>query len=450
MKRKLALLLSLLITASSLCACGDPTQLSDDEKLSADYTRSSSYEDTYNYSDGATSAPQSYNTYSSSITNFELKFFRKYYSQLEDKNESFVLNPASTTLQIATIMNGATGDTKDEISLALGSDLTLDNINQCSSYFKSRLEAVSKLSSGEVDELSGKKQEASDTEYIKFENDLFFNDTSDVKTSFLKTNAEYYGSNIFRFMFSDENALTKINSQFSSFTAKNAISDLDSKNTLISITASDISDKWLESYAESDIEKGTFKSDSGDKEVNFMTSNEYMIKSDKAVGVIKYTSKNPLKLVLVMPNEGTSLEDYVADFTNLEYSTLVDSMDITKKVTAKIPEFSIKSKETAQPLSSALTESGLYSLFTEEATFGNITNSDDLVFNEMYEITPEISVSAAGIGGLGNEDTSATVKERTKELEETDETIEFNRPFIFLLIDNESEIPVYIGTVNNI
>ena len=151
-----------------------------------------------------------------------------------------------------------------------------------------------------------------------------------------------------------------------------------------------------------------------------------------------------------MPNEGTSLEDYVADFTNLEYSTLVDSMDITKKVTAKIPEFSIKSKETAQPLSSALTESGLYSLFTEEATFGNISNSDDFMLNEMYEITPEISVSAAGIGGLGNEDTSATVKERTKELEETDETIEFNRPFIFLLIDNESEIPVYIGTVNNI
>lgn len=450
MKRKLALILSLLITASSLCACGDPSQFSDSEKLSTDYTRSSSYEDTYNYSDGATSAPQSYNNYASTITNFELKFFRKYYSQLDDKTNSFVLNPANTTLQLALFMNGATGDSKDEISLALGSDLTLDNINQCSSYFKSRLEAVSKTGDGEVDELSGKKQEATESEYIKLENNLFINDTTDVKTSFLKSNASYYGNDIFRFMFSDENALTKINSHFSSFTSKDTLTELDSKQTLISVTASDISDKWLEAYAESDIEKGTFKAESGDKEVNFMTSNEYLLKSDKAVGIIKYTSKNPLKLVLVMPNEGTSLEDYVADFTNLEYSTLLDSMDITKKVTAKIPEFSIKSEDTARPLSDALTESGLYTLFTEEATFGNISNSEDFMLNEMYEITPEFSVNASGIGGYGNEDTSAPVKERVKELEKTDTTVEFNRPFIFVLIDNESEIPVYIGTVNNI
>ena len=438
------------MTASSLSACSDPSVFSGDETLSDDYARNTSYEDTYNYSDGATSAPQSYNTYSSSITNFELKLFRKYYSQLADKSESFVFSPASTSLQLALLMNGASGDTKDEISIALGSDLTLDNINQCSSYFKSRLEAVSTTGDGEVDELSGKTQEATETEYIKLKNTLFFNDTADVKTSFLKANSDYYGGDIFRFMYSDENALTKINGHFNSFTSADIISSLDGKKSLFSVTASDISDKWLDSYAETDIEKGTFKSDSGDSEVNFMTSNEYMIKSETATGVIKYTSKNPLKLVLVMPNEGIALEDYISDFTNLEYSNLVDSMDITQKVTAKIPEFSISSEKTAQPLSDALTESGLYSLFTENATFGNLTNSEDFVVDEMYEVTPEFSVSAAGIGGIGNKDTSAPIKERTKALSETDKTVEFSRPFIFLLIDNESEIPIYIGAVNNI
>lgn len=450
MKRKLSILLSIIITASVLCACSDPSVFSGDEILSDDYTRNTSYEDTYNYSDGATSAPQSYNTYSSSITNFELKIFRKYYSQMDDKNESFVFNPASTSLQLSFLMNGASGDTKDELSIALGSDLTLDNINQCSSYFKTRLEAVSTTSNNEVDELSGKTQETTETEFIKLKNALFFNDTTDVKASFLRANSDYYGDDVFRFMYSDKNALTKINNYFSSFTFSDIITNLDENQSLFSVIASDINDKWLDSYAETDISKEIFKSDSGEKEVNFMTSNEYMIKSDTATGIIKYTSKNPLKLVLVMPNEGISLEDYISDFTNLEYSNLIDSMDITKKVTAKIPEFSIASKKSAQPLSNALTESGLYTLFTEEANFGKLTNSNDFVIDEMYEITPEFSVSAAGIGGFGNKDTSAPVKERLKKLSEKEMTVEFNRPFIFLLIDNESEIPIYIGAVNNI
>ena len=125
------------------------------------------------------------------------------------------------------------------------------------------MEAVSKQTSGEVNELSGKEEEATATEYVKLENNLFFNDTSDIKTKFLQANASFYGEDIFRFMFSDENALTKVNKQFSDFTNKDAISKLDENGSLISITASDISDLWLNPYAETDIEKGSFKATGG-------------------------------------------------------------------------------------------------------------------------------------------------------------------------------------------
>ncbi len=446
MKRKIALLLSLVISASTLCACGDPTQFTGKENLSDDYTRSTAPTISYNYNDGVTTAPNAYNTYASSITNFELKMFRKYFEQQNEK--TFVFSPASSALQLGLMMNGASSDTKDEISIVLGTDLTVENINQCSSYFKSRIEAVSKIGENEVDELSGKKQEKS-SEYVKLDNNLFFNDTSDVKSAFLQANASFFNADIFRFMFSDENSLAKVNTHFSDFTTDNALTTLDEKQTLISVTASDICDKWLNQYTEADLEEGTFKSTKGDKKVNFMTSNEHYINTENAEGVIKYTSKNPLKLVLVMPKEGTSLEDYVADFTNLEYSNLLESVDITKRVTAKIPEFSIKSKGNAQPLSTVLSSSGLYSLFTEESTFGNISNSDDFMLNEMYEITPNLTVNAAGIGGT-SEIKTTLAKERVEELAETDKTVEFNRPFIFLLIDNESNIPVYIGTADNI
>ncbi len=449
MKKTVALILCLILTVSIMCACTDSTQFSNSEKLSKDYTRSTDPTESYNYNDGATSAPTIYNAYANNIINFELRLFRNYYSQKSDNDNSFVISPIGTALQLGLIANGASGDTKSEIISAIGKDLTIENINQCSSYFKSRMEAVSKMQSNEVDELSGKKQEVSEDEYVKFDNNLFFNDISDVRTKFLQTNANYYGSDIFRFMFSDENALTKLNGHFSDFTKNNAVAEIDKEQTLMSVTAADISDIWLDPYAEADIEKGSFTSNGKNREVNYMTSNESFIKTDKAQGIIKYTSANPLKFMIVMPNENISLEDYITDFNNLEFSNLIDSVDITKKATAKIPEFSIDSEKNAHPLSSALAKSGLYTLFTEDSAFTDLTHTDNFMLNEMYEISPKISVNAAGISGTKSNSGSAPVKERIKGLEKTDLTIEFNRPFIFLIIDNESNIPIYIGTVNN-
>ena len=176
-----------------------------------------------------------------------------------------------------------------------------------------------------------------------------------------------------------------------------------------------------------------------------MTSNESPVKTDKAQGIVKYTSKNPLKLMIVMPNEGVSLDDYVSDFNYTEFSDLLDSFDFTQKVTAQIPEFSIDSEEKPRALSEILADSGLYTLFTDDALFKSITHTDNFMLNEIYEISPEITVNASGI----NSD-SKIVEKRVKALEETKETIKFDRPFIFLLIDNESSIPVFIGTVDNI
>ena len=360
-----------------------------------------------------------------------------------------MLAPINSVFQLGLIANGASGDTRNEISLALGSDLTFDDINKCTSYFKSRMEAVSKTVHGEVNELSGKTEEVTKSEYIKFNNALFFNDTSDIKTKFLQTNTSFYGNDIFRFMFSDENAITKVNNQFTEFTDKNVISKLNESDTLFTVSATDISDLWLNSYAKTDIEKGTFNATGGNREVNYMTSFESYIKSETAQGILKYTKKNPLKFMLVMPNEDISIDEYVSDFNHLEYTKLIESFNITENVNAIIPEFSIKSDGIAKPLSATLEESGLYTLFTEDATFSEMSHSKDLLFNEMYEITPSITVNPAGISGTVDKDGKSVLEKHTKEVQKAENDLKFDRPFIFLLIDNETNIPVYIGTVNN-
>lgn len=448
MKKIIALLLCLSMSAAVLCSCADDTKFSDGDTLSKKYTRSTNPTDTFNYNDGVTTPPTVYNTYASQITDFELKLFRNYRKLNKSQSGTFALSPINTALQLGLMANGASADTQEEIISVFGNDLTVDGINSCSSYFLSRIEAVSQKSDSETNELNGKTTKKTTNDYVKLQNSLCVNDISDIKTTFLQTNSNYFGTDIYRFLFKDQNSVAKLNNSFSEYTDKSAINKLDSSNSLVSVSGADICDTWLNAYAKTEVTKGTFKASSGDKSVNFMTSNENYIKSDLAQGIIKYTNSTPLKFIAVMPNEGISIDDYISDFNNLEYSNLLNGMDLKTKVCAKIPEFSVNSLSESRDLTPALTKSGLYTLFTKDATFSNMTHTDKFMFNKMYEIQSKITVNAAGIGGQKTNGTSAALDKRTASLAKTDKTIEFNRPFIFLIIDNESSIPLYVGVVN--
>ncbi len=99
-----------------------------------------------------------------------------------------------------------------------------------------------------------------------------------------------------------------------------------------------------------------------------------------------------------------------------------------------------------QNITEVLEDSGLYMLFGDEAEFDNLTRSDNFKLNAMYELAPQFSINACGVGGVYSNGDSPALKEHTAEAQKTDVTVEFNRPFVFLVLDNESNIPLYIGT----
>ncbi len=445
MKKFISVILCAALSCSLLAACSDGTKMTSSETLSEKYAHSENAEETYNYSDGATESPLSYNNYISEVTDFELRLFRNIYKN--NSGGSIVTVPVNAALQLGLTSNGASGDTKEEIINTLGDELTLDMINQGSSYFKSRIQAVANITSEKTDELSGKKITSDTSGGVKLENSLLFNNKSDVKSKFLQSNADYYDSDIFRFDFSGENATTKVNGVFSAFTDDTGI-NLNDDDRLLSVTASDIYDAWLEPYAQTDIEDGKFNSASGSVSAKYMRSNETYMKTENAQGIVKYMSATPLKLVLIMPNEDISLSDYISDFSAQKYSELLNSIDYTTKAETKIPEFSISSN--LRQLTDSASASGLYTSFTEDADYFSMSSSDNFMFNEMYEISPDITVNAAGLSGLTKCDASNVLTTRTAQLDEYEMKITFNRPFIFMVIDNESSLPVYIGTVENV
>ena len=156
----------------------------------------------------------------------------------------------------------------------------------------------------------------------------------------------------------------------------------------------------------------------------------------------------PVKFAAIMPNEDISLESYISSLTNLEYSDMLESFKITSLTNAAVPEFSIKSDSKPASLKSELEECGLADLFTDNINLSNITLSDDLFVNDISEIQPSITVNPVGVGGSESVKATVTANTLNKDSKKADGTLKFDRPFIFMLIDNESDIPLYIGTVD--
>lgn len=425
MKKALTALVSVVCCALVLTACADPKAFSVDERLSDNTERSDDITVTFHFDNGNTEPPSSYNTFANSITGFELKQFR---SACLSNGGSFVFSPASSTLQTTMLASAASQELRQEILLAVGGELGVDDLNRGASYFKSRMESVSSL---------GLKKNEKPDNYVKLDGAMLIDDSIDVKTAYLQTVKNYVNYDIFRFDFDGENALDKVNGYLSAYSKQPEISLKNGTVNLVS--AGNICDAWLNRYAKADIAKSTFHGANGNQTLDFMTSNESMIQSDTATGIVKYTADNPLKLVMIMPKDAKKLDEYIKNFDAEELSTLLNSVDVTKTATAVIPSFSVTSPKTAVASSGILSKSGLYSLFGKEAGFSSMSYTEKATVGEMYEIRPDFTLNA---GGINRSDTSLADKSTVSK---TDATVTFDHPFIFMLADNESNIPVWMG-----
>ena len=75
--------------------------------------------------------------------------------------------------------------------------------------------------------------------------------------------------------------------------------------------------------------------------------------------------------------------------------------------------------------------------------------SGKLHLNEMYELEPSLTISASGIGDKAEEkivtDKNALTPGGDNAQQKSKRKLTFDKPFVFMLIDNESNIPVYAG-----
>lgn len=358
-------------------------------------------------------------------TEFAVNLFKA--SSTDGKNS--LVSPLSVMSALAMTANGADGETLKEMEKVLG--MSVGNLNKyLYSYIKN-------LPQGEKYKFS-------------VANSIWINQAGGLTPNqqFLQTNVDYYDAVVYKTEF-DKQAVKDINNWVSKNTdkmIKKIVDDVAHNQVMYLINAVAMDAQWQEVYESSDVRKGTFTlADGTEKKVDFMYSSEgKYLADDYAKGFIKYYKERKYAYVALLPDADIPLDDYVDKLTGEYISDLLNNAENTSVKTC-IPKYKM---EYNIGMTSALMNMGIkYAFMGDKADFSKLGTSSngnvyiDEVQHKTYVEVYEQGTKAGAVTMVGMKDGAAPME--VKE-------VHLNRPFVYMIIDCEHNIPVFMGTMHDV
>lgn len=358
-------------------------------------------------------------------TEFAVNLFKA--SSTDGKNS--LVSPLSVMSALAMTANGADGETLKEMEKVLG--MSVDDLNKyLHSYIKN-------LPQGEKYKFS-------------VANSIWINQAGELTPNqqFLQTNVDYYDAVVYKTEF-DNQAVKDINNWVSKNTdkmIKKIVDDVAHNQVMYLINAVAMDAQWQDVYESSDVRKGTFTLANGtEKKVDFMYSSEgKYLSDDYAKGFIKYYKERKYAYVALLPDADIPLDDYVDKLTGEYISDMLNNAENTS-VKICIPKYKM---EYNIGMTSALMNMGIkYAFMGDKADFSKLGTSSngnvyiDEVRHKTYIEVYEQGTKAGAVTMVGMKDGAAPME--VKE-------VYLNRPFVYMIIDCEHNIPVFMGTMHDV
>lgn len=327
--------------------------------------------------------------------------------------------------------NGADSETLSQMEEVLGRGLTIDQINETISNYLRKI---------------------AEDEDINIANSIWINDINNIKIKdeFLDISSKYYNAKIYKEVFNQKIA-DSINSWVNEKTngmIDKLIDNISPDSIMYLINAIAFEAEWQEEYSSQQIFKDNFTNYQGNKtEVEMMVSEEEKYLADgKAVGFIKPYKNDKFSFVAILPNEEIGIEKYINGMTGESLYNLINSYK-EAKVDAYIPKFSYS---YGVDLNDVLINLGIVDAFDAyKADFSKMAELDteniyiNKVIHKTFIEVDEKGTKAAAATGVEVNVTSAIVDEERY-------TVKLDRSFIYVIMDNETNIPIFIGAVLDI
>ncbi|HWQ80261.1 MAG TPA: serpin family protein [Anaerovoracaceae bacterium] len=363
---------------------------------------------------------------SEAIAGFAVELFQNTVSP----DGNLLISPLSVLCALAMTANGAEDQTLAQMEDVIG--LSVQDLNE---YLHAYLESLP----------AGDKYKVSLANSIWFRDD----DRLTVEQDFLQANADYYGASVYKTAF-DNATLKDINDWVSDNTdgmIEDILDEIPDGAVMYLINALAFDAEWQNIYKESQVHEGTFTTESGEaRNVEMMYGSEHLYLEDgNATGFIKYYAGRKYAFAALLPNEGILLGDYIASLTGAGFmSTLQNARDV--QVNTAIPKFE---SEYSVEMSDILNSMGMTNAF--DAGLADFTGLGVWEDGNLF-INRVIHKTYIAVDEKGTRAGAATAVEMFAGSAPAEEskTVYLDRPFVYMLIDSETNLPLFIGAVTDI
>ena len=390
---------------------------------------------------------------------FSAALFRKTVADEEDPDKNVLISPLSVSLALGMTMNGAKGVTLDEMQKVLGGELTAEQLNAYYAGWSEALEQEKEIvyynptdpeGFGEWEEIRemSKPVSIADAVWIKDDPQMI-----QVPGKFLQTLFDYYRAGAYKAPF-DNSTVDDINSWVSDKTHK-MIPKLLEKDSLtddhvmVLVNALTFESLWLSPYEQWNVGTRTFHAaDGSEREVEMMFG-EYgsYLDDGKATGFVNPYKDDRYCFAAVMPNEGITLDEYIA---GLDGDALTKLLQSTKShdVIGGLPKFSFSYSTRMKQTLKALGMPTAFGDGKESADFSglnSVPNADtyiDEVLHKTFIDVSESGTKAAAVTAVMMANGSAVMDPPIR--------ITLDRPFLFMIVDKQTNLPIFLGAVKDI
>ncbi|HCX45672.1 MAG TPA: serine protease [Ruminococcaceae bacterium] len=364
--------------------------------------------------------------FENAAASFALDLFRDEYKS----GRKTLVSPLSVFTALAMTQNGAEDRTLSEMQKTLGG-LDRDVLN---AYMNAYLA-----------ELTGKDSA------LKCANSIWVDSKLDVKRAFLQKNADFYSAQAYKADFTSTRTVKEINSWVSKNTngmIKKLVDEFDPLTVMVLMNALCLEAEWDDPYTDNCVREGTFKNANGNlvkAEYMYSQETEY-IETENATGFVKYYKGGKFAFVALLPNEGTSIDSYIASLTGKGFLGALNSRKNTQ-VNTQMPKFKC---EYSNSLVNTLKKMGMGTAFDEnKANFSSIAdNSNGNIFigeviHKTFIEVAEKGTRAGAVTAVISEKSAAMPVEQPKE-------VRLTRPFVYAIIDTQTNLSLFIGAQTDI
>ncbi len=371
-------------------------------------------------------------------TAFSHKLFKQVISV--DGGKNTLISPLSISVALAMATNGANAKTREQMQRVIGGNLPIESLNEYFyNYINNNLPTAEKYK-------------------VQIANSIWLRNSKEfkVKQSFLQTNANYYGAQVYKTDF-DSQTVRDINNWVYNNTdgmIKKIIEKIEKETIAYIINALLFDAEWSSIYEREQVRAGKFTTSLGEEQqVKMMHSTEYgYIETEHSTGLVKNYRGSKYAFVALLPSEELTVSEFIDAFTYEELlSICLGEARHTCTTIAQIPKFEY---EYQILLNDVLYQMGMQDAFSP--TFADFTNLGVIESpqRENIYINKVLHKTNISVAERGTKAGAITVIEMNKATSSgPDEEIKYvylDRPFVYMIVDTQHYLPLFMGSVERI